>query len=219
MDVTTLPRTVLRAEYAVIRRPIQLAQDRILSLFPEGGQSRLGAERVIGQVDTFAGRLLRDAELTGRGEDLQAHAAATAKAQTLKAKAAEQREQADKKLATTTHKAATARTTAVKDHAEEAQAADRRAATEKAAAVNQANARATAAKKTAAAQASARVTAAENKQQAAHTSTRKQADAVTAAPKAHLAEARETSREAAEQRADADRLASLAENEKLERKN
>ena len=218
MDALTLPRTVLRAEYALIRKPIQLAQDRLLTLFPADDARRLTVERVLGQVDSYAGRFLADTDLTGRGNDLQAHADATAKAKALQAKAREQREQADATLKATQEKSTSERKDAIAEHTEDVNTARADATQAKADAARQSAAKATAQKQAVAEQAAQRVEFATDKQRAEHEKTRQHADAVTAAPKGQLAEARDTKADAAGRRADADRLAGLAETEKQHRR-
>ena len=68
MNVTALPRTVLALQYAALRRPVSLVENLLVGRLDTQDPRRLKVERVVGQVDAIAGRVLGDTDLTARGE-------------------------------------------------------------------------------------------------------------------------------------------------------
>ena len=98
MNVTALPRTVLALQYAALRRSVSLVENLLVGRLDSQDPRRLKVERVVGQVDAIAGRLLGDTDLTARGERAQAHADAATKAQQLHAQAEQTNADADADL-------------------------------------------------------------------------------------------------------------------------
>jgi len=219
MNVSTLPRTVLAFEYAAIRRPITFAESLILGRLETEDPRRLGVERALGQVDALAGRWFDDTDLTERGERAQAHADAVVKAQKLHAQAQQTKTAADAKLKRETKAADKQRYAAAQEHRAEVTDANKALTQQKAQAEKQAKARADAEKLTITKQAQAKAAAADQRQDTQANAADNRFKTATAAPKAELADANETAKEAAAQRADADRLAHLAETERRSRQN
>ena len=216
MNVLTVPRTVLAFEYAAIRRPVTLVENLLVGRLDSEDPRRLGVERALGQVDAVAGRWLDDTNLTARGERAQAHSNAVTEAQKLQAQSEQTKAQADAALGRETKAAEKQRAEAARDHREEVAAAAKQESQHKAEAIRQAKARAGAEKETIARQVEATVAGAAARQ---HAGADNQLKMATAAPTAELADANATEKEAAGQRADADRLAQLAETEKRSRQN
>lgn len=127
--------------------------------------------------------------------------------------------QADAALGRETKAAEKQRAEAARDHREEVAAAAKQESQHKAEAIRQAKARAGAEKETIARQVEATVAGAAARQHAQNAGADNQLKMATAAPTAELADANATEKEAAGQRADADRLAQLAETEKRSRQN
>lgn len=218
MNVATLPRTVLRAEYTALRLPSRLIEQRLLARLPASDPRRLGVERALGKVDALAGRVLGDDVLAQRGATLQAHADTAAKAAQLESEAEQRREQAAATLGAEREAAAKERTEAAKEHREEVTAAKRDEQAEKAKAEEQARARAKAEKDAVDRQAKAKIDAADAKRKTKVTSIERRTDVATAAPKAALAEARDDAKAAAAKRDDAKTLESLAAREREQRR-
>jgi hypothetical protein len=219
VNVLTVPRTVLAFEYAAIRRPVTLVENLLVGRLDSEDPRRLGVERALGQVDAVAGRWLDDTNLTARGERAQAHSNAVTEAQKLQAQSEQTKAQADAALGRETKAAEKQRAEAARDHREEVAAAAKQESQHKAEAIRQAKARADAEKETIARQVEATVAGAAARQHAQNAGADNQLKMATAAPTAELADANATEKEAAGQRADADRLAQLAETEKRSRQN
>jgi len=217
MNVATLPRIVLRAEYVALRSPLRLVEQRLLTRLSSSDPRRVGVERILGQADALAGRLLDDEDLARRGEALQAHAATVVRADELAAEATQRREDAASTLRKEQAKAAKQRRDAVQEHQDELAATKAREAREKKDLAAQTRARAIAEKAAVERQATAKTAAAAAKREAKTAAANGQASVATAAPRAALAEARESQQEAVAQRVLADGLAQLANEEKQQR--
>ncbi len=157
MNVTTLPRTVLALQYAALRRPVSLVENLLVGRLDTQDPRRLKVERVVGQVDAIAGRLLHDTDLTARGERAQAHADAATKAQQLHAQAEQTKADADADLEREMKAANTQRAQAAQAHRAEVTAAAKQESQQKADAAKQAKVRADAEKAAIAKQAQAKV--------------------------------------------------------------
>jgi hypothetical protein len=80
----TLPRTILKAEYTVLRGAADVG--------------RLAVERVLGQLDESAGRLLHDPDLEDRGRALKRHTSAIEETTSLAAEAGVRRDDAAQRV-------------------------------------------------------------------------------------------------------------------------
>jgi len=215
---TTLSRTVLRAEFGLVIRPVQAAEDWLLGRLPDEDVRRLSAERALGRFDAFVGRVLADEGLARRGKTLLAHADAVGRARTLESRAQEQRAEAETAHRDGVDEVAGRRAAAAREHADEVSAAQQEAAKEARAADKAAHARGEAEAKAAAGQAATAARAASARREA-KAAQAQQLAAVAAAPaRAELAEAAAQARTAKEQQAEADRLAALAAREKESRR-
>ena len=71
MDLTTMPRSMAKLEYAAVRLPFALLDDRVIARhWDEDASLRVGFERFLGSLDEFAGLLLADDEILRRGRGL-----------------------------------------------------------------------------------------------------------------------------------------------------
>ena len=71
IGVTTVARRMARLEYAVVRQPFALFEDRVVArCWEENATVRVGFERFLGSLDWVAGRLLADDAISARGRAL-----------------------------------------------------------------------------------------------------------------------------------------------------
>jgi hypothetical protein len=71
VDLTALPRSIARLQYAAARLPFTVLDDRVVaSYWGEGASVRLGLELFLGSLDRFAGWLLADEQISRRGQAL-----------------------------------------------------------------------------------------------------------------------------------------------------
>ena len=111
MNLLTVPRTVIRWEYQLLRYPTHLLETKVVAArLPEDSAVRLAFERILGTLDLNAGVLLADPALTAQGRTLARRSKVAAKpgvtvkpkvpakASTLAGKAVERRERADAEL-------------------------------------------------------------------------------------------------------------------------
>ena len=71
MNLTAIPRSIARLEYAAVRLPFTVVQERVVaSQWGEGASVRLGFEFSLGWLDRFAGWLLADEQISRRGQAL-----------------------------------------------------------------------------------------------------------------------------------------------------
>jgi hypothetical protein len=168
MNVTDLPRAVLRLEYQLVRLPLTLVEQRLLARMPDDQPLRLVLERSLGVLDATVGGALGDSDLRRRGVALAERSSVRGRAATLRASASAEREQAEATLKTKLDQAA--------EDQSDALAAER-------AAVD--NARATEERRERAAEENARKRSAAAKRQADETAARR-TESVEAAKRAEL---------------------------------
>jgi Glycogen recognition site of AMP-activated protein kinase len=81
MDPTTVPRSVARLQYAAVRLPFTVLEERLVARrWGEGASVRLGYELFLGSLDRVAGCLLADEQISGRGRALMRRTGPPAKA-------------------------------------------------------------------------------------------------------------------------------------------
>jgi hypothetical protein len=67
----TVPRSMVKLQYTVVRLPLALVEDYVVARYwDEGAPARVAFERWLGSLDLFAGRLLDDDEISQRGRVL-----------------------------------------------------------------------------------------------------------------------------------------------------
>jgi hypothetical protein len=219
MNVLTIPRAVAGAEYAALRLPLTVLESRVVSRYLEqDDRFRLGFEKALGTLDSTVGRALRDPDLTQRGRTLARRSDVLGKAVALEEKAAARKAKADDSL------------TSAKQEADRKRAdAKQRAQTEAKELRDKQLAEHAAAEAKAEQTARARIDAVEQRtevklaqEQAALADQLEAVEARTqsrtAKPKAELKQAAELKADAERERETADRLAELAQSEKVARK-
>jgi hypothetical protein len=209
---------VIAVPYRLARTPLVLIDSTLSGRLPETSLPRVALDRVIGSSDKFAGALLGDQILAGRGAERLERADALRKAAKLEHKAETHREQAQEKLADGRDEAARKREAAedrISKSLDEADAAEARGKRE---ASVQARKAATAKKGTADQKAANRSTTIEQRKQRADSAAEVREKTAQREAKAKIDDARTADQSAAESRADAESLNDLAQVKKQERK-
>lgn len=218
MNVLKAPRTVVAAEYFLLRLPLTAVHRGLLR--PRLGSDSpllLGFERAVGKLDMVAGTVLADPALHRRGTALARKAQATGLAVDLSNKAEQRAQSADAALDEARHEADGRRLAAQADAEATAQAVEAGRVARKVAAEREAAARAEAVEVAARRQAQAQRSARHAQTEATVTGIEGRAAARAAAPAQQLKQATRDARSAATKRDEADRLAELAEAEKAKR--
>jgi Carbohydrate-binding module 48 (Isoamylase N-terminal domain) len=71
MDPTAVPRSIAKLQYAAVRLPFTVLEERVVARHRgEGAFVRLGFELCLGSLDRFAGWLLADEQISRRGQAL-----------------------------------------------------------------------------------------------------------------------------------------------------
>ena len=219
MNVLTLPRTVAAIEYKALRLPATLLQSQVVVRFlDEDSKLRLGFEKALGTLDEKAGSLLDNEALTDRGRVLRRRSEILGKAVQLEEVAEQRKAAAEATLREGRKKADQKREQARKGQQQGVQQALQEEQADKARAEREAKARLDAEKKRVGQQARAKATAVTSQLQAQESRIDATERARTAAPKAQLSDAVDKKRTADAERAQAERLAQLAETERETRK-
>lgn len=217
MKISEAPLAVLRFHYRIARFPLQLIEDRVVNRISSEAPARLLYERSLGMLDSTVGSVLGDATLAERGAALVERSDTLGRAGQLDAQAALRKAQADAKLRSTRDE--------VIQQREEAQKATQQEVTEARIGAEQRKRQAaqSARQQSVAAKRRADETAAQRKQMV-ESAKRQVEDRAHAAEKAaakssaaKLDDAEDKLGEAAQQRAEADRVARLAATEKRQR--
>jgi hypothetical protein len=218
MNVLTVPRTAAALEYKVLRLPATVVETQLVARFlDEESRVRLAYEKALGNVDAAVGRLLDDEALTRRGTALSRRAEVLENAVALEEKAAQRKAEADEALRAQKAQAADQRRTAEKEKAAEARRVREQAAAEKRRVKEQAAAQEKAAAQEISANAEAQLRAERDRLAQAEQQIEQRVAERTAAPKAQLDRAVELQGEADDERAQAERLAQLADAERESR--
>ena len=99
MNLTVAPLAVAKFNYSLARLPFTVFERKVVArVFSETAPPRLTFERVLGNLDGLAGQLLKDGELSRRGEALTRRADVLTTATKLEAKATQRRARADEQL-------------------------------------------------------------------------------------------------------------------------
>lgn len=215
MNARTLPKTVIGLEYKALRYPAQLLETKVMApRLPDDNGLRLAYERLLGRLDSMAGRLLADEALAERGRIVTRRSQVLAKAVQLEEKAAERKAAADQQLREQERQAKQAKAEIQTEHEQQAARlkAERDAASK---AIERKSSARKRADSTAIVDSTQQVIAAERDRldvQEARIEAR--VETRTAAPKAALKSAAADGRTASQKKADADRLAQLRETSK-----
>jgi hypothetical protein len=219
VNVLTIPRTVIGAEYAALRLPLTVLETKVVGRYLEEESTfRLTFEKALGTVDATVGRALGDADLTRRGAALTRRSEILEKAVSLEEKAAVRKKAAGASLKqakqTAERKRADAqqRAQAEVKQIHDDQQAERRAAEEQAQAVAQARVEA------ADREAEVKLQQEQSTFDEQLTSIDSRTAARVAKPKAELKEASQLRTDAARERKTAERLGELVDTEKASRR-
>jgi hypothetical protein len=98
MSLSNLPFAVLRFQYKVVRYPLQLVENRIVTRAPTEAPARLFYERALGMLDATVGNAIHDPALVERGTAQIERSDTLGRAAKLDAQAETRKEQADTKL-------------------------------------------------------------------------------------------------------------------------
>lgn len=218
MNITTIPRAVLRFQYRLVRLPLQVIEDRVVVRMGEEAPGRLFFEKSLGVLDATVGRVLGDSAVNNRGSAMADRADARARAARLDAAATAKQEHAETELEVKRAKVADDRRVAGDAKAREIERASDEADDRRRAAADEAEKRTAKAKQQAEQVAATRKSAVARAERA--DKQRIEADEKRASEdaKAKLADARAKRDEAQTKRARADRVEDLAGAEKRSRR-
>ncbi|MBJ7359312.1 hypothetical protein [Nocardioides sp.] len=210
--------TLVALPYEIARLPLALVDGALADRLPDTSTTRVTLDRALGSADKLAGRLTSNRAIAQRGADRLDRLDKRVTAARLDEDAAAKREQADEVFRAGRRQAAEKRSTAqerIASAPEKAEAVEVRAKQE---AKLRARSTASARKKSADERAVQVVESAEQQQQRKEAAAAARKKAAQRKAKAKADEARETARDAAEARADADRLDELVETKKQDRR-
>jgi hypothetical protein len=219
VNMTAVPRTVLHLQYQAVRLPVGVLDTRVLgSYLPADAPLRLAVQRVLGSLDTTAGRLLADQTLQRRGTALRERAAALTSAAQLERDAQHRRGQAEEQLTAAAGDASGRRAQARREHRDDVEQAigDEQAAKRRVA--EQAHTRAEAQEEQAQKAAAERLRGVDAQRSAKQTRIDAQQRQAAAEPTATLQAAAADRSDADKRRSDADRLNQLAAAESRQRR-
>jgi hypothetical protein len=217
MNVTDLPRAVLRLQYRIARLPWLFVERRVVRKWDEDAPARLLYERSFGAVDAAVGRALGDVDLEARGDAYVKHGENLSAANRLDDDAAKTEQVADDELRARRDKAAAASEQAHAAAVKRAERARDAAEERKQEAADIATQRMEAVKEKIDDAAEDSIEAVEEMRRRRDQSIAAAQKSATAAAEAKLDAARKKRRDAARTQARADRLAELADAEKQTR--
>jgi hypothetical protein len=219
MNILTVPFTILRLQYTILRIPLQLVEDQLMSRLATESPARLMYERTLGVLDGAVGSALGDRDTERRGDALTERSDALARAAELDQDAARTEAEADTALEIKRKQVNDGQAAAREAKQRDIEQARRREDERKQAAERDAEQRKQVAKKNADQLAAQRTQAAEAEHRAEQATLREAEKAAAAPAKAQLKDAANKQDEAADKRARADRVEKLAEAEKSKRRN
>jgi hypothetical protein len=217
MKISEVPLAVLRFHYQLARFPLQLIEDRVVNRIPTEAPARLLYERSLGMLDTTVGNALGDPAIVERGTALVDRSDALGRAAQLDARAAARKEQADAKLKGARDEAIREREEAQEATKQEVKEARINAEQRKREAAQSAQQQSAAAKQRADEAAAKRKQGVESAKRQVESRTQAAQKAAAKASAAKVDEAEGKLGEAADTRAEADRVAELAATEKRQR--
>lgn len=217
MWITQFPLALMRFQYQVARLPLQLIEDRFVAQMDSEAPARLWYERSLGLLDTAVGTALGDSAVRKRGATLIERSDALRRAADLDAAAKENVKAAEDELEVTREKALQEKQNAFEDTDREAREARTEAQQRKREAIEETEKRIVANQKQVdevAAQRKKAVDTAKAQEEAQIDAVER--NAATAAG-TKLEEAQDKRIDAANKRAQADRIEGLADTEKEKR--
>lgn len=215
--MSTVITTVIALPYEIARKPLVAIDHRLAQLLPDTSGPRVVLDKAIGSADKLAGTVLFNRDIARRGTERLERTESLLAADRLEAEAATRREQAAQTAEAGRDQAAAQREAAAEHVASGLEEADTVEVLGKEEAEEEAY-RVAEAKKTAAAdRAATRAATTEQRKEKVAAVAEKKKRAARRSAKAQLDDVRETEQDAAESRADADRLDDLVEAKKQQR--
>lgn len=212
-------RTLITAEYSMLRLPLTVLENRVVGRYlDEDSRLRLGFEKTLGTLDAAVGRLVGDPELTRRGARLSHKSQLIEKAVTLEQKAEQRKQEAGASLKEANADAERKRTAAQARVQAEVKTIRQEQQSAKQAAAERAEAEARAREKDVERRTEAKLQAAGTRAAEQVERIAQRTQARTAKPKAQLQDASDLAQDAHKERDAAERLHTLAEEEKARRK-
>ena len=208
--------TVVALPYELARKPLALADEKLSDRLPDAIGSRVGW--AIGSTDRVAGTLLRNPDIARRGSDRVERASKLLAASRLEAQAEARRAKAEETAVTGLEEASRKREAAQEHAASGLEDADVAETREKQAATERAQDTAAAKKSEAERRAATRKSAAERRKEQRISAADAEQQRAQERAKGELAEADDERQDAAEARADAERLSELTEAKRRDRK-
>ena len=211
MSIARIARQLLRLPYQAATLPLRIVEQQLAGrLFGEDSGVRTGLEKLLGGLDTTAGRVLDDESLREQGQRSGRAAEALQRANDLERDAAQRRDSAERQFDEESHRAREKRE-AAQDNKQERIGQALRAQQSDTQVVNKLAEQKTKDDKHAAdTQAQRRKQQAKTEQDNAERVTRARTETATAAPKNELKQAAEDKKTAHQQARDAKELESLA---------
>jgi hypothetical protein len=217
MRITELPIAVLRFQYQLVRTPLELIEDRVVSRMGAEAPARLFYERSLGVLDATVGSALGDPRLERRGSALVDRSDALSRAAQLEETAAQKKANADAELAASRDKVVDDREQAREAKKQSVEEARTEAEQRKRAAAQEAQERVAATKRQVDEVAARRKNAAEEIKRNEHAKIRAAEQKVTSAADSKLKDAQDKRNEAESKRAQANRVEQLADVERQNR--
>ncbi|MET4428744.1 IF2 family translation initiation factor [Mycolicibacterium sp. 624] len=217
MRITELPIAVLRFQYQLVRTPLELIEDRVVSRMGAEAPARLFYERSLGVLDATVGSALGDPRLERRGSALVDRSDALSRAAQLEETATQKKAKADAELAASREKVIEDRDQAHEAKKQGVEEARAEAEQRKRAAAEEARERTAATKRQVDEVAARRTNAAEEIKRNEQAKIRAAEQKVTAAADSKLKDAQAKRDEAESKRAQANRVEQLADVEKQNR--
>lgn len=218
MKITDVPSAVLRLQYQVVRYPLQVIEDQVITRLDPEAPGRLLYERSFGKLDATVGNVLDDPELEERGNALAERSDALSRAARLDAAATQKEMHADADFQAKRQQAVEDQKEARAAKAQAVEDARSTAADRKAAAVDTAEKRSAAAKNQADGMTANRIGSIEAALREEQAEIRAAEQAAVAAADSKLEDAQAKRASAAGTRALADREERLAHIEKQKRR-
>lgn len=209
---------VLRLPYALVRFPLRVIEQQLVSRLPKQAPPRLVYERALGMLDEVAGQLLGDRQTARRGEALQERADALSRAVTLEETAQRKRARADEQLEREREKARKDRAAAQQQHQRAVAETRAQEQARKREAAQQAQRRAKAAKTRADEKAAAQAKAVDEEKRAEKARIDAQEKAKAEPAITELKDAAGKQADATAKRSAADRVEELTEQQRQERR-
>lgn len=209
MNVLSIPLSILRFQYKIVRIPLHLFETSVVQTWSTDAPARIAYERTVGSLDKAVGSVLGDKDVEQRGEAQVHLSEELAKARKLEADADATQAVADQKLRASREAAEKERKAAALAADDAARNAREQAEQRKQQAAHEAEAKAAAEKKRADELAESRAAQARAAEKKQHEQIAKSEKAAAAPAESELADAAESKEEAEDKKAEAARIEKL----------